>query len=86
MSFWTAVVLIVALGVLADIMKNRYRAHHGIVQDNQGNESRALAGLDPMVQRELEDLCERVKVLERIVTDERKSANIAAEIESLRDK
>lgn len=86
MNFWTAVVVIVALGVLADIMKNRYRARHGFMHDNGGPDGRVLAGPDPVVQRELEDLRERVKVLERIVTDERKSANIAAEIESLRDK
>lgn len=85
MSFWNAVVLIVALAVFADIIKSRHRAKHGILADSGGNEHMPLAGPDPAVQRELEDLRERVKVLERIVTDERKSRSIAAEIESLRD-
>ena len=86
MSFWTAVVLSVALGVLADVMKNRYSARQGVVQDYRGPDGRPVAGPDPAVQRELEDLRERVRVLERIVTDERSSRSIAAEIESLRDK
>lgn len=83
---WSAIVAIVALAVLADVLKSRYRAKHGIVADNSGNEHLPMAGPDPAAQRELEDLRERVKVLERIVTDGRQSREIAAEIESLRDK
>lgn len=36
-------------------------------------------------RRELEALRERVKVLERIATDDRKSSDLAKEIEALRD-
>ena len=86
MSFWTAVVLIVALGVFADISKNRHRAKHGFLGRSDEGPQTYLAQPDPAVQRELEDLRERVKVLERIVTEERNSRSIAAEIESLRDK
>ena len=86
MSFWNAVVLIVALAVFADVIKSRHRAKAGILWDQDGNEHMPLAGPDPSTQRELEDLRERVKVLERIVTDERQSRDIAAEIESLRNK
>ena len=38
------------------------------------------------LQREVEDLRIRIHVLERIATDGRHSGNLAAEIESLRDR
>ena len=37
-------------------------------------------------RRELEDLRERVKVLERIATEDRKTHDLAQEIEALRDR
>jgi hypothetical protein len=37
------------------------------------------------LQREVEDLRERIHVLERIATDERRPRQLAAEIDSLRD-
>jgi hypothetical protein len=39
---------------------------------------------DPALRREVEELRERVRVLERIVTDERKSRDLSDEIERLR--
>ncbi|MDE2595579.1 MAG: hypothetical protein KGL44_01745 [Sphingomonadales bacterium] len=87
MSFWTAIVIIVALAVFADVVKNKHRARQGLFHDAGGNDpALPAARLDPDAQRELDDLRERVRVLERIVTDERQSRSIAAEIESLRDK
>ncbi|MFM5895693.1 MAG: hypothetical protein ACKOQM_14855 [Novosphingobium sp.] len=38
------------------------------------------------LQKEVEDLRERIHVLERIATDGRHTNNLAAEIESLRDR
>lgn len=38
------------------------------------------------LQREVEDLRERIHVLERIATDEHKPQRLAAEIESLRER
>ena len=58
--------------------------------DEYGNESRAASD-DAETRREIEELRERIKVLERIATDSnsldaRKTKRIAAEIEALRDK
>lgn len=39
---------------------------------------------DPALRREVEELRERVRVLERIITDERKSRDLSDEIERLR--
>jgi len=93
MSSWAivALVAIVIWGVVESI-----RARAGIVTDEDGNET--LAPRDDQgarieleaARRELTELKERVKVLERIATDAntgeaREQARISAEIEALRD-
>ena len=90
MSFWTAVVIIVAIGAVTSVIRGRQRANAGIIADKQGNESYIQQG-DADAQREVEELRERIKVLERIATDSntseaRKIAAISDEIESLRDR
>jgi len=92
MSSW-AVVAIVAIIVFGVVEFAKARA--GIVTDEDGNErlvpredGRSAAELDA-ARRELAELKERVKVLERIATDgntseARERARIAAEIEALR--
>lgn len=92
MSGW-ALVAIIAIIVWGVIQYAKARA--GIVVDEDGNETlaprddgRSAAQLEA-AQRELADLRERVKVLERIATDgnngdARERARIAAEIEALR--
>lgn len=93
MSSWAivALVAIVIWGIVETV-----RARAGIVVDENGNEKiapredgRSAAELEA-ARRELADLRERVKVLERIATDgnttnAREQARIAAEIEALRD-
>ena len=39
MSFWTAVVIIVAIGAVTSVIRGRQRANAGIIADKQGNES-----------------------------------------------
>jgi uncharacterized protein YlxW (UPF0749 family) len=92
MSSW-AIVAMVAIIVFGVVEYAKARA--GIVTDENGNEkivqredSRSAAELET-ARRELEDLRERIKVLERIATDSnsseaREQARIAAEIEALR--
>lgn len=83
MSFWTAVVSIVAITAFANIRMAKYRAQgrHG----DHAEPTRALSGQrETELQREVEDLRERVRVLERIATDGRSTAALANEIESLR--
>ena len=86
MSFWTAVVIIaVIVGVV-----EMYKARQGVVTDWQGNETIAKRD-DPDASREIAELRERIKVLERIATDGNtlettETRRIAAEIESLREK
>lgn len=80
MSFWSAVVLIVAISAIVKVFTSRHAGHlHH--QDQPG--PRADEGYTRELEREVADLRERVKVLERIATD--KSVRLADEIESLRD-
>lgn len=92
MSSW-AIVALVAILIWGVVQIARAKA--GIVEDEYGNEKlapredgRTAAELET-ARRELAELKERVKVLERIATDAhsgdaREQARIAAEIEALR--
>jgi 5-bromo-4-chloroindolyl phosphate hydrolysis protein len=92
MSSW-AIVALVAILIWGVVQIARAKA--GIVEDKDGNKTMAVredgasrAEIDA-ARRELEDLRERVRVLERIATDTntgeaRETARIAAEIEALR--
>lgn len=91
-SSW-AIVAIIAIMVWGVVEYAKARA--GIITDEDGNETlvprddtRSLAEIEA-ARREVTELKERVKVLERIVTDShsgdaREQARIAAEIEALR--
>ncbi|MFL0671103.1 MAG: hypothetical protein ACJLS3_06665 [Erythrobacter sp.] len=92
MSSWAIVALV---GIVIWGIVEIARARAGIITDEDGNqklamreEARSTAELEA-ARRELEDLRERIKVLERIATDgntgeARERARIAAEIEALR--
>jgi hypothetical protein len=86
MSFWTAIVVIVAIIAFAEVIKTRHRTRHGITTDAMGNEKPVAPATNPALEREVEELRERVKVLERIATEERETKLLSAEIESLRGK
>lgn len=86
MNFWTAVVVIAIVIGIVEI----YKARQGVVKDWKGNETLAPRD-DAETRREVEELRERIKVLERIATDAntreaRDVKAIADEIESLRSK
>ena len=81
-AIWAiAATFMVAILAFTEVQKAKHRARHGITTDVMGNEKR-----DPALQREVEELRERVKVLERIATEERETKLLSAEIESLRKK
>ena len=86
MNLWTAIVIIVAIIAVAEVMKAKHRARHGITTDMMGNEKPVAPPTNPALEREVEDLRERDKVLERIATEDRDTKRLSAEIESLREK
>jgi len=80
-----AVVVIVGLVCLTEMQKAKHRAKNGIAVDWMGGE-KPIQRNDPAQQREIEELRERIKVLERIATEDRETKLLSAEIESLREK
>ncbi len=93
MSFWAAIVLIVLIGSITSIVRAKYRAQAGIIADKQGNETyiERSATSDEDAQREILELRERIKVLERIATDDnsisaQETRRISQEIEALKGK
>ncbi len=90
MSFWTAIVLIVIIGCVTSVFHERAKAKRGVTTDWLGNERISAPAVDPAEkaarEREIAELRERVKVLERIVTDDREGNRLSAEIDSLRDR
>ena len=88
MDFWTVVMVLGIVGMtqIARVLRAKYNAQHGIITDRRGNVQQLLQPGDKELQREVETLRERIKVLERIATDGRQTNNLAAEIESLRDR
>jgi len=86
-AFWAiAVVLIVAIIAFAEVQKSKHRAKNGIALDWMGGEKPIAPPTNPALEREVEELRERVKVLERIATEDRETKLLSAEIESLREK
>lgn len=90
MSFWTAAVVIVLIWAVVTIYTRRHDKDLGVTRDEDGNPVFRPRD-DTTAQRELEELRERIRVLERIATDNntpdaRETRRIAAEIEALRDR
>ncbi len=85
MSFGTAIVIIVAILAVAEVLKAKHRARQVLTEDEAGKEQLVQCE-DPALKREVEELRERVKVLERIATDGRDTRLLSDEIEKLRDK
>ena len=85
MSFWTAVVIIVAICAITSMVRSRHRISKR--SEDQGMVEQSAR--EKALQNEVEDLRERIKVLERIATDGNsldavETKRIAAEIEALR--
>jgi hypothetical protein len=89
MSFWGAMVAIVAIIAFTSMRVARYRAGFGDRRDyraHQRHDQSLPSPREEQLSREVEDLRDRIAVLERIATEDRHSKAVAAEIESLRDK
>lgn len=89
MNPFEMVIGIVLIVMVANVLKARYKAKHGILEDEHGNERLAHAAGTGEAQRLREDvraLKERVQVLERVITDQRQSSDLSLEIEKLRDR
>jgi hypothetical protein len=84
MNPFEMVVMIIAITMIASIIKTRIRAKHGISEDRHGNE---VVIADPDAARlrdEVKGLKERIAVLERLATDDNGARALDREIEKLR--
>jgi hypothetical protein len=78
-------VIMAAIIGVTEVLKARVRARHGITTDVAGNE-KPIVQENAALGREVMELRERIKVLERIATEDRETKRLSAEIESLREK
>ncbi len=87
---FTMVVAIIAIVTIGKIIQSKQQAKYGIVEDKDmlGNKTqRLIANADTQaLQNEISELKERVKVLERIATDNSSALDVSREIEALRDR
>lgn len=88
MSFWSAMVAIIAILAFTAMRIARYKAGLG---DPPSRRSMLGANVDTIalsreseLRAEIDKLRQRVAVLERIATEDRHSKSVAAEIENLR--
>ena len=87
MSFWTAVVIMLAIIAFTEMVKSKHRHSSGL-GDDQSERGQHQTFDRTEERRELDELRERIKVLERIATDNNslETKRISAEIEALREK
>ena len=92
MNMWVALVIIVIVTMSAAVIMKRYETlgRADRAKGRSETEERLLAEQRDAEQREIAELRERIKVLERIATDNNTSTavetrRVADEIEALRD-
>ena len=90
MSFWTAMVAMVAIAGFTAMRMARYRAGLSDPPSRRGIVSGPIVETlsstrESELRKEIDQLRQRIAVLERIATEDRHSRTIADEIESLRD-
>lgn len=81
---FSMVVAIVLITAIAGVMRTKYKAGRGIVQDEDGTSRRLVDQDAGRMREEINQLKDRIAVLERIATD--KSNRLEDEIEALRDR
>jgi hypothetical protein len=84
-SLGTVIVVLAAIFAFVMLIRSRHNARLGYGLDEEGrpvgNPQR-----EAELRREIEELRERVQVLERIATDGTEAKRLSAEIERLRDE
>jgi hypothetical protein len=80
MNPFSMVVCIVLIVMVARVLTARYRAMENIPQN-------PVDSIDaPRLRDEVQQMKERIQVLERVITDNHKSVDLDREIERLRDR
>jgi hypothetical protein len=84
---FSMVVAIIAIVTLGKVLRAKFRAQHGIVDDDQGVPQRLIQDPDSERMRdEIKVLKDRIQVLERIATDNNSANDLNRQIEELRNR
>ena len=87
---FTMVVFIVLIVTIGKVLSNRYKARHGIIEDEDmlGDKTQRLLGNNDTkaMQDEIRTLKDRIQVLERIATDNSSANDLNRQIEELRNR
>jgi hypothetical protein len=87
---FTMVVAIVLIVTIGKVLSSKYKASHGIVEDEDmlGNKTQRVIenGDAHKMQDEIKVLKDRIQVLERIATDNNSANDVGRQIEALREK
>lgn len=86
MNLWEFILLISVAGMIYSAWRSKHLAQHGARVDEEGKVQPPDIRREVEREREVQELRERVKVLERIATDGRETRLLSDEIEKLRDK
>jgi fatty acid desaturase len=86
MNLWEFILLISVAGMFYSAWRSKHLAHHGAYEDDSGKVRPFETGREAELEREVTELRERVKVLERITVEGRETHLLSDEIEKLRDK
>ncbi|VAV93625.1 hypothetical protein MNBD_ALPHA04-1676 [hydrothermal vent metagenome] len=89
MDWPEAVVAIIIIVTIGRVLRSKYRAQNGILEDKEGNAIAHQLKHEPdsdRLREEVKYLKERVAVLEKIATDDRGARDLENEIEKLRDR
>lgn len=82
MSFWTAVVVLFAIACFTWLRVHKLR----MLGDKTGRHPLMdHTAREHELEREVEEMRQRIAVLERIATDERRGKELAREIDALKD-
>ena len=86
MNLWEFILVISLAGMGYSMWKSKHLAKLGAYEDDKGKIQRFDTGRESELEREVKELRERVKVLERIATDGRETRLLSDEIDKLRDQ
>jgi hypothetical protein len=86
MNLWEFILVISVAGMIYSAWRSKHLAKMGAYEDESGKVRKLESGREAELEREVTELRERVKVLERIATDGRETHLLSDEIEKLRDQ
>ena len=85
MNLWEFILIVSIAGMIFSAWRTKHLAQHGMFEDQKGEVQPIEGGTrEAALQREVQELRERIKVLERIATDDREANSLSAEIDALR--